>query len=341
MGKSPTPPSEGRKPRMSDERLKIWLDLPKIFVGTTVVGIVVAFINSEIQSRQIEVKRIDSYNTHLSKFTKIVTDKDLDKRLDLAIYFSLLSLVKNDRKKWEVYTTYIRKQIDRSKEDINPKKSEIRNIDNQIKQNNSYLKTFTDNPKAIIFLLSDNKELRIQRSKLKLRILSYEKAKEIADTYFLVVTAVRRVEAIIRNVLELPDDKAIALSRNLPTNDPISEKLVAKLDPQNKRFTDAKIARRTLSARIRTDKRTKNNLSKWEAALGLHFADDVNTKLLEAFLKLDPKTKKRDPVNEGLLIAWMTKNGLQNPKRNITVLLFSKAMAGARQRAVKDLKLTQ
>ena len=73
--------------------------------------------------------------------------------------------------------------------------------------------------------------------------------------------------------------------------------------------------------------------------LTFQFDDDGNTKLLEKFLKLDPVTHKRDPTNEGLLIAWMKKNGLKNPKRNITVLLFSKAMAGARQKAVKDLKL--
>lgn len=76
-------------------------------------------------------------------------------------------------------------------------------------------------------------------------------------------------------------------------------------------------------------------------AITSQFDDDGNTKILEEFLKLNQVTNKYDKVNEGLLLKWMKENGIKSVRRNITVLLFSKTMAGARQKAVKDLKLAQ
>lgn len=86
---------------------------------------------------------------------------------------------------------------------------------------------------------------------------------------FLGKNSVSRKAAIIAKLKTLNPNEAIALSKNPPTQEPFSEQIVARQDPRNLRFTNGRIALITLITRAENDKRTDDNLSKWEVALGL------------------------------------------------------------------------
>lgn len=89
------------------------------------------------------------------------------------------------------------------------------------------------------------------------------------DARYLDPDAVERAERIISAIERLGDSDAIALSKNPPTQNPVSEEAVRNQDPNNRRFTEGGVARPTLVTRADTDSRSAAVLTAWERALGL------------------------------------------------------------------------
>ena len=84
---------------MDNERLTIWLGFTKFILGTFVLGLVTAFINNEIQSREIELKEIEQ----LGKFIDHALTEDVGVRKRFAHYFAKVTRSDRLRERWQEY----------------------------------------------------------------------------------------------------------------------------------------------------------------------------------------------------------------------------------------------
>ena len=92
---------------MDTEKVKLWLDLFKVLLGTTLVGIVGVFLNHEInqaKTSQEEFRiRGDYYEKQLDKAMK----GTYTERIFLADFLSRFAPTEFDRDQWREYHTYL------------------------------------------------------------------------------------------------------------------------------------------------------------------------------------------------------------------------------------------
>jgi hypothetical protein len=84
---------------MDNERLTIWVGFAKFVLGTFILGLVTAFINNEIQNREIELKEIEQ----LGKFIDHALTEDVGVRKRFAHYFSKVTRSEKLRERWSEY----------------------------------------------------------------------------------------------------------------------------------------------------------------------------------------------------------------------------------------------
>lgn len=84
---------------------------------------------------------------------------------------------------------------------------------------------------------------------------------------FVTLDRQKRVDQILDIISGLNDAAVLNLDNYPPVSDPEIERVIKLLDPQNRRFTDPKVARKMLKTRTTMSKRSKEDLDAWEAAL--------------------------------------------------------------------------
>lgn len=98
-------------PSLSDARLKIYVDLIKIALGTTMVGIATVVVNWQIQEKQIEIKKIEQDNKHLLSFVGYIVDPDLSKKKSIAKFYSTMTQSEETRNRWSDFIKIVEKEI--------------------------------------------------------------------------------------------------------------------------------------------------------------------------------------------------------------------------------------
>lgn len=117
---------------MDNERLTIWLGFAKFLLGTFVLGLVTAFINSEIQNREIELKEIEQ----LGRFIDHALIEDVGVRKRFAHYFSKVTRSDELRLRWQEYYSDVEdefKETKQKKEEIDKRLASNEEIDPKVR----------------------------------------------------------------------------------------------------------------------------------------------------------------------------------------------------------------
>lgn len=84
---------------MDNDRLKLWLDFLKVFVGTFVLGFLGWVVDSGIKDREVGLKESEQ----VGKYVEIALGDDLNRRIKFAEYFKTVTSQKLSRERWENY----------------------------------------------------------------------------------------------------------------------------------------------------------------------------------------------------------------------------------------------
>lgn len=85
------------------EKEKLKLSKFQFWFVSVAIGLITLIINFTIQYKQLRIQQIENENTYLSNFVDDIMDKDLEKRKDIALYFSNVSLTSSSRIRWNNY----------------------------------------------------------------------------------------------------------------------------------------------------------------------------------------------------------------------------------------------
>ncbi len=103
-----------KKEKMTDERLKIWIDLFKWFIVSVVIYLITIKIDEGFRDREVSIKELGQYDKYISYITN---NDSLNQRLELAEYFSMVLVSKTLRDRWSEYKEYLIKKTELLKED--------------------------------------------------------------------------------------------------------------------------------------------------------------------------------------------------------------------------------
>lgn len=294
----PTP--GGGKPRMSDDRLKYWLDFAKIIVttalGTAAVGIVTVLVNGQIQQKQVDQKAIVSSNEHLSKFKEIAVGNNTAKRRALALFFSKLAPTPKARSRWDDYLQW---------------------LDFETKINNVLNGKFADALsglrrlksvwiKEINTAVEENDEIKAARMRLAVRKVESEIAqwkfrnmREGAAIQLASASNRSRVKFLILRIDKLAKERAIALAINPPVaNDSCFKNVLAARFPNSPKrwLTDSEVAKAVLKVRVVLMCNPATDLLKWESSLARGKVKSIVS--LELFPKSStPESKMKEEAS--------------------------------------------
>jgi lysozyme family protein len=85
------------------EKLKLWLGFAKFLVGTVALGLLTAYINYQIQARQLDLAQRKEEIASLGNYIKYALDKDIDQRIKFAHYFATLTISDDISARWRRY----------------------------------------------------------------------------------------------------------------------------------------------------------------------------------------------------------------------------------------------
>ncbi|MCK4662352.1 MAG: hypothetical protein KAT68_05775 [Bacteroidales bacterium] len=84
---------------MEKEKLKLWLEFGKFFLGTFLIGFISLVINSGFESREIAIKESEQ----IGKYVEIALREDVGVRKRFAEYFKTVSVSDEYRERWTEY----------------------------------------------------------------------------------------------------------------------------------------------------------------------------------------------------------------------------------------------
>lgn len=155
---------------MTNERLKMWIDLGKWFIVSVGLVVMTKIIDSGFKDREIGMKEINTYD----RYTKLITDYNrIAERRMLAQFFANVSPSDEIRQGWQRYYEEVNKEYLDHLETLKAKEKQLQELQNT----NS--KSSTINSKAIEKL---NKEIESMteglmiRESMKQRLESTEEA---------------------------------------------------------------------------------------------------------------------------------------------------------------------
>src|SRR5262245_37818904 len=93
---------------VTDDRFKSVLSFVGVILGTGVVGVFSTIINTQIQTREIEIKEQEQIAGNL---TTVLSKNAADKLL-MAQFYAAVTRSDAIRKRWEVYRDELRKEIE-------------------------------------------------------------------------------------------------------------------------------------------------------------------------------------------------------------------------------------
>jgi hypothetical protein len=90
------------------EKLKEWLSFGKFFLGTFLIGLVAAWVDSTIKDREMELQETES----IGKFIQHALTEEVGSRRRFAEYFANVSRSVEARNRWNAYLAMIKKEYD-------------------------------------------------------------------------------------------------------------------------------------------------------------------------------------------------------------------------------------
>ncbi len=90
------------------EKLKEWLSFVKFFLGTFLIGLIAAWVDSNIKNREMELQEIES----IGKFIEHALTEEVGSRKRFAEYFAYVSRSEDARDRWKDYLKLIKKEYD-------------------------------------------------------------------------------------------------------------------------------------------------------------------------------------------------------------------------------------
>jgi len=152
---------------LKEKKLAIWIGFAKFFLGTFILGLTATYINSQIQSREIELKEME----RLGQFINHALEEKVGVRLRFSQYFSTVTRSDILRERWKEYNQLVEKEykettakkekkeaIERELEESQRKGKEVgeelNNVRRQIIQLENELKSRRDKPYETIELKS-------------------------------------------------------------------------------------------------------------------------------------------------------------------------------------------
>lgn len=106
---------------MNDERWKSLLSFAQFILGTVVVGVFGTIINSQIQTREVEIKEQENISKNLGT---VLSTNSADKLL-MAQFYAAVTRSDEIRKRWEIYRDELKNEIDAAKAQLKEIASEI------------------------------------------------------------------------------------------------------------------------------------------------------------------------------------------------------------------------
>ena len=97
---------------MTGDKLKLWLDFSKFLLGTVVVGLVSLWINSGIETRQVELKEMEE----IGRFVEYALEENVGVRMRFAQYFSTVVRSEELRERWEAYSELVEMEFTETQE---------------------------------------------------------------------------------------------------------------------------------------------------------------------------------------------------------------------------------
>ncbi len=142
---------------MTNERLKMWIDLGKWFIVSVGLVVMTKIIDSGFKDREIGMKEINTYD----RYTKLITDYNrIAERRMLAQFFANVSPSDEIRKGWQRYYEEVNKEYIAHLETLKAKEKQLQELQN------SKSKSSTTNSQAIEKL---NKEIENMTEGLMIR----------------------------------------------------------------------------------------------------------------------------------------------------------------------------
>ena len=106
-----------QEPRMSDERLKMWIELGKWAVASVGLVIMTTIINAGFKDREVGLNEIKEYD----KYVKMVTDNTkISERRLLAQFYAYVTPSEKLKEGWQDYLAVVEQEI----KDLEAKKAE-------------------------------------------------------------------------------------------------------------------------------------------------------------------------------------------------------------------------
>jgi hypothetical protein len=95
-------------PDQSLEKLKEWLSFVKFFLGTFLIALIAAWVDSNIKDREMELQETES----IGKFIQHALTAEVGSRRRFAEYFANVSRSDEARDRWNAYLIAINKEYD-------------------------------------------------------------------------------------------------------------------------------------------------------------------------------------------------------------------------------------
>lgn len=155
---------------MTNERLKMWIDLGKWFIVSVGLVVMTKIIDSGFKDREIGMKEINTYD----RYTKLITDYNrIAERRMLAQFFANVSPSDEIRKGWQRYYEEVNKEYIAHLETLKAKEKQLQELQN------SKSKSSTTNSQAIEKL---NKEIEKMTEGLMIRESMKERLESAEET---------------------------------------------------------------------------------------------------------------------------------------------------------------
>lgn len=113
---------------MEKDRLKLWLDFGKFFLGTFLIGFISLVVKSGFESREIAIKESEQ----IGKYVEIALREDVGVRKRFAEYFKTVSVSDEYRERWTDYFDLVNSEFEKIENKAREVQSKIDSLSSKI-----------------------------------------------------------------------------------------------------------------------------------------------------------------------------------------------------------------
>lgn len=148
---------------MTNERLKMWIDLGKWSIVSVGLVLMTKIIDAGFKDREVGIKEITAYD----KYTKIITDNNrLAERRMLAQFFANVAPSDNIRAGWKRYFDVIDKEYKLYVDSLASKKNELQLLEKKLMSSKTSNVEIIEKKKIEAEINSLEKELMLEFSNI-------------------------------------------------------------------------------------------------------------------------------------------------------------------------------